>query len=79
MSREYSLAISVSKIRELKKKKNGTISHLATKRWLSFYEKQHEKVRFFDTMYNEECVCSVLKITQKYTSLDTRIEITVEL
>jgi hypothetical protein len=60
--KEYSLAIRIDKIKKLKEEGGGEISHICSKRWESLIEKGVKKVRFFDTIYNETCICKIVKI-----------------
>lgn len=77
--KEYSLAVGVNKLREVKKNKGGIITHCTTKRWEDLFKKRVNKVRLFDTVFGDDCVCVIVNM-EKIRQLDQsviRIELTV--
>ena len=79
MDKEYSLIIGVSKLKELKKNKGGIVSHHASVRWKDFCKKRRKKVRFFDTVFHEECIFTVISVEQIYQLREHRVRIKVKL
>lgn len=77
--KEYSLAISINKIKELKKNKGGVVSHHASQRWENFYNKRKDKVRFFDTVFHDECTCIVVDVKKTHQLGEPTIKIEVKL
>lgn len=79
MSKIYSLAIGKSKLEELRRNKGGIITHRTSPRWENFYKKHNNEVRFFDTVFYETCVCSVVSIKKIYWLRECIIRIEVKL
>ena len=62
----YSLAISPHKIKEIKAKKSSTISHDVSPRWENFYRKNRKRIRFYESIFMEECICHVVSMKKIY-------------
>lgn len=77
MSKEYSLCVSVQKLRQLKANKNIVVSHPCSSRWENFYKKSPKRVRFFDPYFGSG-VFIVKAIKKQIQMGETIIKIEIE-
>lgn len=68
----YSLCIGIHKLRQLKEKKSTVVSHKCSPHWENFYNKNLEKVRFFDQMLIEHGIF-IVKAKKKMTQAGEHI------